>query len=87
MRELRQNASRFLALVKSGERIGVTERGKLVAYLVPAERPGSVLDQLRAEGKVREAKGNLLDLPPPPPPDDGLTASEVLAQMRDEERW
>jgi prevent-host-death family protein len=31
VRELRQNASRYLALVKAGETVEVTERGVLVA--------------------------------------------------------
>ncbi|MDT7703988.1 MAG: hypothetical protein QOJ30_6313, partial [Pseudonocardiales bacterium] len=31
VRELRQNASRYLALVKGGETVEVTERGELVA--------------------------------------------------------
>lgn len=47
-----------------------------------------MLEQLEAAGQVRRAKGSLLDLgPPPPPPDDGPALSEVLAQMRDEERY
>lgn len=88
IRELRQQASRVLALVKSGERVAVTERGKLVAYLVPAERAGSVLERLEAAGQYRPPKGSLLDLgPAQPPPDDGPPLSEVLAQMRDEERY
>ena len=37
VRELRQNASRYLAKVKAGETIEVTERGVLVARLVPLQ--------------------------------------------------
>lgn len=37
-RELRQNASRYLALVKAGEEVEVSERGTLVAMLVPLDR-------------------------------------------------
>lgn len=40
VRELRQNLSRYLARVKEGETLTVTERGHEVARLVPS--PGAV---------------------------------------------
>ena len=36
VRELRQNLSKYLERVKAGESLGVTERGRLVARLVPS---------------------------------------------------
>jgi prevent-host-death family protein len=36
VRELRQNLSKYLARVKQGEDLDVTERGRVVARLVPA---------------------------------------------------
>jgi len=40
VRELRQNASRYLSLVKSGETVEVTEQGELIALSVsPAPLP------------------------------------------------
>ncbi|MGH3434199.1 MAG: type II toxin-antitoxin system Phd/YefM family antitoxin [Thermocrispum sp.] len=88
IRELRQHASKVMARVKAGERVAVTERGKLVAYLVPAERAGSMIERLEAAGQYHRGKGSLLDLgPPPPAPDGGPPLSEVLAQLRDEERY
>ena len=36
VRELRQNLSKYLARVKEGEDLEVTERGEVVARLVPA---------------------------------------------------
>ena len=87
IRELRQNASRYVREAKAGRRVAVTERGKLAAYLVPAEPPSSTLDQLEAVGEFRPAKGSILDhLPPPPAPPGTRPLSEVLAEMRDEER-
>lgn len=52
VRELRQHASRWLAKVKAGERIVVTERGRPVAELVPVTEspPGGRLAQLVADG-------------------------------------
>jgi prevent-host-death family protein len=89
VRELRQNASRYLHLVKAGERVAVTERGALVAYLVPAtETRPSILDRLAAAGEYTPATTSILDLPPPPPtPEGARPLSEVLEEMRDEERW
>jgi prevent-host-death family protein len=88
IRELRQHASRYVAMAKAGMRVPVTDRGKLVAYLVPAEAGGTVLDRMRAAGQVRPAIGNLLDLmPPPPTPPGQKTLTETLLEMRDEERY
>jgi prevent-host-death family protein len=89
VRELRQNASRYLALVKAGQRVAVTERGELIAYLVPAdEEPASILDRLEAAGQLRRGVGSILDLPAPEPlPAGARPLSEVLQEMRDEERW
>ncbi len=36
VRELRQNLSRYLRRVKAGQPLAVTERGRVVARLVPA---------------------------------------------------
>lgn len=88
IRELRQHASRYIAMAKAGQRVPVTERGKLVAYLVPAQEPRSIFEQMVAAGQVRRAEGNLLDLLPPPPREPGeRPLSEVLREMRDEERY
>lgn len=89
IRELRQHASRYVAMAKAGKRVPVTDRGKLVAYLVPADEPRSVFEQLVAAGKVRRAtaKGiaDLLPIPPAPPGEKSL--SETLQEMRDEEGY
>lgn len=88
IRELRQHASRYVALAKAGKRVPVTERGKLVAYLVPAEDPDSILDRLEAAGQLRRGAGTLADLGPiPPRPDGAPLLSDTLREMRDEERW
>jgi prevent-host-death family protein len=52
VRELRQNASRYLALVKTGQRVEVSERGTLVALLVPPNRSQSARDRLVVEGRL-----------------------------------
>jgi antitoxin (DNA-binding transcriptional repressor) of toxin-antitoxin stability system len=52
IRELRQNASRYLALVKAGQTVEVSERGALVALLVPPPRSQSGRDRLVAAGRL-----------------------------------
>jgi antitoxin (DNA-binding transcriptional repressor) of toxin-antitoxin stability system len=88
VRELRQNLSVYLDLVKEGETLDVTEHGRLVASLGPPVPHGtSRLDQLIAGGRATSASGDLLDLGPPLPlPDGAPLPSEVLRQMRDDER-
>jgi prevent-host-death family protein len=92
VRELRQNASRYLAMVKQGQRVAVTDRGELVAYLEPVETPSTTYQRLKAAGRVRPARGSMRDLlaeigpPPPPEPDEGSPFEELM-RMRDEERY
>lgn len=86
IRELRQHASRYVAMAKAGLRVPVTDRGRLVAYLVPADAPGSAYERLVAAGRVRPAIGNLLDLLPPTEPGEP-SLSETVQQMRDEEDY
>lgn len=62
VRELRQHASRYLDRVKSGETVEVTERGRLVALLVPPGPARSGRDALIAEGRLVPA-ANPLQLP------------------------
>jgi prevent-host-death family protein len=88
IRELRQNASRYVAAAKAGQRVPVTEHGKLVAYLVPAEEPASILDRLEAAGQLRRRTGSIRDLlPVPEAPPGAASLSETVRQMRDEERY
>lgn len=65
VRELRQNLSVYLARIARGETLEVTDRGHAVAILAPLPRPSSVLEQLRADGRVTPAKGDLLALKRP----------------------
>lgn len=91
VRELRQHASRYLDLVRGGQRIAVTDRGKLVAYLEPVDEPRTTYERLVAAGQVRPARGSLRELlagwePLQARPGE-KTLSGVLQEMRDEERY
>ena len=84
VRELRQNTSQYLARVKAGETIEVTERGKLVAVLAPPSHEQTALERLIAEGKVRPATAPFF-LPEPVDPLPGHpTGSEALEEQKQE---
>ena len=88
IRELRQHASRYVAMAKAGQRIAVTDRGNLVAYLVPAEDAGTLLERLAASGDYLPPAADIGDLlPPPTVPQGRRPLSEVVAEQRDAERW
>jgi len=88
VRELRQNLSRYLELVKAGETLTVTERGREIARLSPsrpdidpsylelAEKFGATVP----DGDLLEASRNLPPLEEPVP--EGTTDAFL-----DESRW
>lgn len=81
VRELRQHASRYLGRVKAGETVEVTERGRLVALLVPPLPASSARERLVASGRVIPAS-RPLRLPPRAPrlpgaPDTGAALDEL----------
>lgn len=59
IRELRQHASRYLDRVRHGESLEVTDRGRLVALLVPPSGDRAARDRLVAEGRLVPASGPL----------------------------
>ena len=91
VRELRQNASKYLERVKRGESIEVTDRGVPVAVLgpVPAKKKSRYVELLE-QGLITPAHGDLwrwLDENPPLPPDpnyDGPSIAQVLDEQREE---
>ena len=87
VRELRQNASRWLERVQQGETFEVTNHGVPVARLVPIEEGESIVDRLVREGKATRGTGNYKDLPEPLPAKAGRPLpSEILEEMRRDER-
>jgi prevent-host-death family protein len=88
VRELRQNASRYLALVKAGETVEVTERGELVAVLAPPEGSRSSRDRLIAAGRLVPATSptGRLRSPRPVPIAAGEPTNQELLEFSREER-
>ena len=85
VRELRQQASRYLREVERGGTIEVTDRGRPVARLVPIPRSSRV-DALVATGEISPAAGDPLELGAPLEPLRGvpLPSMELAAMRRDE---
>jgi prevent-host-death family protein len=90
IRELRQHASVYVDLAEKGQTVDITNRGRLVAQIVPAGHSTSPLERLIADGVIQaaEEQASLLDLEPlPAVPAGRETASEALRRMREEERY
>jgi len=73
IRELRQHASVWVDLAERGYTVDITNRGRLVAQLVPAREPGSPMERLIAVGIIEPAEepGGVGDLEPYPAPATG----------------
>ena len=85
VRELRQNLSVYLARVKAGETLEVTDHGRPVANLQPIHAtPLTGLARLEAEGSITPARFDHRTLKPPPSI-PGRPLSEILQEMRDED--
>jgi prevent-host-death family protein len=86
VRELRQDASAILRRVKEGEIIEITEHGKPIAQIGPVT---SQYEMAIARGFITPAKkpGTLHLIKPLPLPKGMRPPSEVLLEMRNEERY
>ncbi len=80
VRELRDHLSRYLAEVRDGVEVTVTDHGRAVARLVPLEHPRP-LDRLIAEGLVTPAPEPKRRLVSPPIEASG-TVSDLVAEQR-----
>jgi prevent-host-death family protein len=87
VRELKDGLSGALRRVQQGETVEVTDHGRPIARIIKAWP--SRAQQMIAEGRLipPEQEGDLLDLWPPPPlaPGEKL-GSEILAELRADER-
>src|ERR1700730_10869739 len=70
IRELRQHASVYVDLAEKGYTVDITNRGRLVAQLVPGRGSGSPLERLIAAVIIEPAEepGGVGDLEPYPAP-------------------
>ena len=81
IRELRADLSRWIKRVQAGENVLVTDRGKPVARIVPANGR-SRLDELIAAGVVKPAPSNMRRPLPPPIKAKGSVSELVMEDRR-----
>ena len=80
VRELRQNLSIYLRRVKAGEALEVTDRGNVVALLVPLPDPDTPLERLIVSGRATRPTGSLAELSPP----DGKPSTTLTDALQEE---
>ena len=87
LRELGQNVSRVMERIKKGESLVVTEHGNPIARLEPY-KARSRLDDMIADGDAIPAEISVEELLATHVPiESDIRLSDVLREMRDEERW
>lgn len=79
IRALRDGLSRYLAEVRGGHVVTVTDHGKVIARILPAGEP-TALERLIAEGRVSPAERR--KRPAPLPVDAAGTVSDLVAEQR-----
>jgi antitoxin (DNA-binding transcriptional repressor) of toxin-antitoxin stability system len=84
IRELRQHASVYVDLAERGYTVDITNRGRLVAQMVPVRDPDSPLERWIAKGVIERAEdeGSVLEIEPYTGGTSEISASEALGQLR-----
>jgi len=89
LKVLKNNLSEYVRRAAAGETVAITDRGRVVAEIVPPLRsPESIIERGVREGWIRPAKRPSQPLPPRKPI-PGYTLDQLLADLdRDrEDRW
>jgi len=89
LKVLKNKLSEYVRLAAAGETVVVTDRGRVVAEIVPPRRESeSIIERGVREGWIRPAKTPFQPLPPRRPI-PGYTLEQLLADLdRDrEDRW
>jgi prevent-host-death family protein len=84
VRELRQNLSVYLARVKKGQALTVTEHGRAVAELRPLPPAADEVSRLVEEGRVVPARRAPSALPRPLRLATDRPATTLLDELRDD---
>lgn len=90
IRELQQHAARVIReLAEAEETAEITSRGRVVARLIPLTPAERAFAEMIERGEIIPAKNQsgLAGWKPLPPREDGVSLSDALIAMREEERW
>ena len=85
IRNLNQDTAGVLARVERGEVVEITNRGRLIARIVPVS--DDPLADLIADGTLTPPTISAPFLLPKVPAETGSEAGELISKLRDEERW
>ena len=89
IRQLQQHAAKVIDELAEAEEIGeITRRGQVIARLIPVSPAERAFADMLERGEVIPARdpAGLAGWRPLPPRDDGVSLSDALVAMRDEER-
>ena len=89
IRQLQQHAAKVIDELAAAEEIGeITRRGQVIARLIPVSPAERALAELLDRGELIPAKNTagLAGWTPLPPPEDGVSLSDALIALREEER-
>jgi prevent-host-death family protein len=89
IRELQQHAARVIRELADADETGeITSRGRVVARLIPVSPAELAFKEMIERGEIIPAKNpsGLAGWKPLPPREDGVSLSDALIAMRDEER-
>lgn len=89
IRELQQHASKVIReLAEAEETAEITSRGQVIARLIPVSPAERAFAEMLERGEVIPAKtpGGLVGWKPLPTRKDGVSLSDALIAMREEER-
>lgn len=90
IRELQQHATKVIRELAEAEAAAeITSRGRVIARLIPVSPAERALAEMIERGEVIPAKnpGGLVGWKPLPATEDGVSLSDALIAMREEERW
>ena len=87
--ELKTHLTRHLKRVQAGARLGVSNRGRIVAIISPVEASADIswANRLAAQGRAHWSGGKPVGSFPPVRITAGRTVSEAVLKGRGEEQW
>jgi antitoxin (DNA-binding transcriptional repressor) of toxin-antitoxin stability system len=89
IRQLQQHAAKVIDELAEAEVVGeITRRGQVIARLIPVSPAERAFAEMLERGEVSPAKNpaGLSGWQPLPPREDGVSLSDALIALREEER-